>query len=87
MGDKAYNSIHYMRFTWWIMVEGVSMRGILNYGIKVSKLSIDQVKLLGFQYGLFFGLGTFRCDILCYGWEQCLEEPIQEDPVVKLDFT
>ena len=28
----------------------------------------------------------FRCDVLCYGWDQGLKEPIQEDPVVKLDF-
>ena len=33
------------------------------------------------------GLRTFGCDVLCYGWEQGLKEPIQEDPIVKLDFT
>ena len=43
--------------------------------------------MLGLQYGLFFGLGTFGRDVLCYGWEQGLKEPIQEDLVVKLDFT
>ena len=49
-------------------------------------MCIDQVKLLGFQYGLFFRLGTFGCNILCYGWEQSFEEPIQKDHVVKLDL-
>ena len=63
------------------------MGSISNDGIQVSKLSIDEVKLLICQYGLFFGLGTFECNVLCYGWEQGLEEPIQEDLVVKLDFT
>ena len=62
------------------------MGSIWNDGVKVSRLHIDHVKLLGFQYGLLFELGTFRCDILCYGWEQGFEKPIQEDPVIKLDF-
>ena len=51
-------------------------------GIQVSRLSIDEVKLLSFQYGLFFGLGMFKCNVLFYGWEQGLKEPIQEDLVV-----
>ena len=63
------------------------MRSISNDSVKVSRLCIDQVKLFGFQYGCLFGLGTFGCDVLCYGWEQGFEKPIQEDPVVKLDFT
>ena len=63
------------------------MGSVWNDSVQVSKLSIDKVKLLGLQYGLFFGLRAFGCDVLCYGWEQGLEEPIQEDPVVKLDFT
>ena len=63
------------------------MWGIWNDGVQVSRLSIDKVKLLSFQYGLFFGLGTFGCDVLFYGREQGIKEPIQEDPVIKLDFT
>ena len=43
--------------------------------------------MLGLQYGLFFRLGTFRCDVLCDGWEQSIEEPILEDIVIKLDLT
>ena len=42
---------------------------------------------MGLQYGLFFILGTFICDDLCDGQEKILEEPIQEDPVIKLDLT
>ena len=48
---------------------------------------MDEVKLLCLQYGLFFRLGTFKCDVLCDGREQSLKEPIQEDPVIKLDLT
>ena len=62
------------------------MGSIWNDGVHVSRLSVDKVKLLSFQYGLFFRLGMFGCNVLCYGWEECLKEPIQEDPVVKLDF-
>ena len=63
------------------------MGSISDDCIQLSRLSVDEVKLLGLQYGLLFRLGTFRCDILCDGWEQSLEEPIQEDPVIKLDLT
>ena len=62
------------------------MESIWNDSIQVSRLSIDKVKLLGLQYGLFFELAMFGCDILYYGWEQGLKEPIQEDLVIKLDF-
>ena len=62
------------------------MGSVCNDGVQVSRLSIDEVKILSFQYGLFFRLRMFGCDILCYGWEQGLKEPIEEDPVVKLDF-
>ena len=69
------------------MVGGTWTGSVWNDGIQVSRLGIDEVKLLGLQYGLLIGLGRFGCDVLCYGQEQGLEEPIQEDPVVKLDFT
>ena len=69
------------------MVGGTRTGSVWNDCVQISRLSIDKVKLLGLQYGLFFGLGTFGCDVLCYGWEQGLKEPIQEDPIIKLDFT
>ena len=62
------------------------MGSISDDGIQVSRLGVDEVKLLGLQYGLFFRLGMFRCDVLCDGWEQSLKEPIQEDPIIKLDL-
>ena len=63
------------------------MGGIWNDNVQISRLGVDKVKLLRFQYGLLFGLGMSGCDVLCYGQEQVLKEPIQEDPIVKLDFT
>ena len=59
-----------------IAVRGTWTGSVWDDGIQVSRLGIDEVKLLGLQYGLFFRLGTFRCDVLCYGWEKGLEEPI-----------
>ena len=76
-----------MGFPWCIPVGGVWTGGVWNDGVQISKLGIYKVKLLGFQYVLLFGLGTFRCNVLCYGMEQGLKEPIKEDPVIKLDFT
>ena len=63
------------------------MRSVLNDRVQVSRLGINEIKLLHLQYGLLFRLGTFRCDIICDGWEQSIEEPIQEYPVIKLDVT
>ena len=61
------------------------MGSIWNDSIQVSQLGIDEFKLFGLQYGLFFILGTFGCDVLCYGREKGLKEPIQEDPIIDLD--
>ena len=47
MGDKAYDAICGMGFPRCIVVGVSSMRAVWNYGVKVSRLSIDQVKLLG----------------------------------------
>ena len=58
------------------------MGSIWDDSVQVSILSIDEVELLSFQYGLFFRLRTFGSDILCYGREQGLKELIQEDPMV-----
>ena len=69
------------------MVRGTWTGSIWDDGIQVSRLGLDEVKLLGLQYGLFFRLGTFRCNVFYDGWEKSLKEPIQEDPVIKLDLT
>ena len=87
VGDRAYDSIYSMGFPRCIPVGGSHMGSIQNDNVKVPRLCINQIELLGFQDGFFFGLGTFGCDVLCYGQEQGLKEPIQEDLVIKLDFT
>ena len=63
------------------------MGSIWNDSVQVSRLGINEIKLLGLQYGLFFRLGMFRCDVLCDGRGQSLEELIQEYLVIKLDLT
>ena len=62
------------------------MGSIWNDGIEVSRLCVSEVKLLGLQDGLFLYLGTFGGDILGYRWQQGFQEPVQEDPVIKLDL-
>ena len=62
------------------------MGSVWDDGIQVSRLGIDEVKLLGLQYGLFSILGMFICNVICDGWEKSLEEPIEEDHVIKLDL-
>ena len=87
MGDNDYDSIYSMGFPQCIPVGGTYMGSVWNDNVKVPRLCINKIKLLGFQDGLLFGLGTFRCDVLFYRWEQGFKEPIQEDPIVKLDLT
>ena len=69
------------------VVSGTWIGSICNDSVQVSRLGINEIKLLGLQYGLLFRLGTFICDVLCDVWEKSLEEPIQEDLVIKLDLT
>ena len=84
--DITYDAICNMGCPGCIPVESAHRGSVWNDGGKVSRLCIDQIKMLGFQDGLLLGLGTFGCDVLCYGLEQGLKEPIQEDLVVELDF-
>ena len=63
------------------------MGSIWNDSVKVSKLHLDQIKLLDSQDGLLFILWMFGCYVLCYRWEQGFKEPIQEYLVIKLDLT
>ena len=87
MGDRTYDAIYSMGFPRCISVGAACMGSVWNDGVKVSKLCIDQIKLLGFQDGLLFRLGMFRRDVLFYRWEQVFKEPIEEDPIIRLDLT
>ena len=62
------------------------MRSIWNDGVEVSRLRVNEVKLLGLQDGLFLCLGTFEGDVLGYKWQQCFQELVQEYPIIKLDL-
>ena len=69
LGEWSYDAICSMGWPWCVAVRGSCTGSIWDDGIQVSRLSIDQVKLLGFQYGLFFRLGMLKCNILFYGQE------------------
>ena len=73
LGDRSYDAICSMGCPRCIAIRGSCARSVWDDGVQVSRMSIDEVKLLSFQYGL--------------QWELGLKEPIQEDPVVKLYFT
>ena len=76
VGDRTYDAICGMGCPRCIPVGGAYIGSIWNDGVKLSRLCIGQIKLLGFQDGLLFGLGEFGCDVLCYRWEQGFKEPI-----------
>ena len=67
----AYDAIYGMRCPWRIPVGGAYTGSIWNDGVEVSRLCVNEVKLLGLQDGLFLHLGTFRYNVLGYGWQQC----------------
>ena len=58
------------------------MGSVWNDSVQIFRLRLDQDKMLGLQYGLFFRLGTFKYNMLCDGWEKSLKELIQEDHVI-----
>ena len=68
VGDRTYDAIYGMGCTQFVLVGGSYMRSIWNDSVKVSRLCVDEVKLLGLQDGLFLYLGTFRGDVLVYRW-------------------
>ena len=68
VGDITYDAICDMGFPQCILIGGAFMGSIWNDSVKVSRICIDQIKLLGFQDGFLFGFVMFECDILCYRW-------------------
>ena len=67
LGDRTYDAIHSMGCPRHIVVRVTSTVSVEKDGVHVSRLSIDQVKLLGLQDGLFLRLGTFIGDVFGYG--------------------
>ena len=68
VGDTTYDAICGMGCPQCILVGGTCMVSIWNDNVKASRLCIDQIKLLGFQDGLLFGLGMFICEVLRQRW-------------------
>ena len=62
------------------------MGSVWNDGVEVSRLCVNEVKLLGLQDGLFLYLGTFGGNALGYRWQQGFQEPVQKDPVINIDI-
>ena len=71
VGDNTYDAICGMGFPWCILVGGSCMGIIWNDGVEVSRLCINEVKLLVLQDGLFLYLGTFGGDAFGYGRQNC----------------
>ena len=74
VGDRTYDSICGMGCPWCIPVGGACMGSVWNDGVEVSRLCVNEVKLLGLQDGLFLCLGMFRGDVLGYRLQQCFQE-------------
>ena len=51
----------------WDAPSASRVGSVWNDSVQISRLSIYQVKLLGLQYGLLFGLGMFGCNVFCHG--------------------
>ena len=60
VGNKAYDAIYGMGFPQRIPVGGACTGSFWNDGAEVSRLCVNEVKLLGLKDGLFLYLGTFR---------------------------
>ena len=59
-----------------IVMWGIASRGIWYDGVKITRLGINEIKLLGLKDSLFLRLGSFGCHILSNERKEGLEEPI-----------
>ena len=65
-----------------IVMWGIASRGVRYDGVKITRLGVNEIKLLGLKDSLFFSLGSFSRHILGNERKEGLEEPIEEDPVI-----
>ena len=61
MANDAFDSVGFPRR---IVLGGITARGVRYYGIKITRLGVNEIELLGFKDSLFFRLGSFGCHIL-----------------------
>ena len=80
--DAANDAIGIVGCPRRIVLGGLAARGIRYDGIEITRLGINEVKLLGLKDGLFFKLGSFGCHILSNDRKKGFEEPIEEYLVV-----
>ena len=68
VGDRTNDSICGMGFPRCIPVGGSCTGSVWNDSVEVSRLCVNEIKLLGRQDGLFLCLGTFGGDVVSYRW-------------------
>ena len=54
----------------------IASRGVWYDGVKITRLGVNEIKLLGLKDSLFFSLGSFGCHILNNERKEGLKEPI-----------
>ena len=59
-----------------IVLGGIAARGVRYDGIKITRLGVNNIELLGFKDSLFLRLGSFGCHILSNERKEGFEEPI-----------
>ena len=59
-----------------IVLGGIAAGGVRYDGIKITRLGINEIELLGFKDSLFLILGSFGCHILPNDRKEGFEEPI-----------
>ena len=59
-----------------IVLGGITARGVRYDGIKVTRLGVNEIELLGFKDSLFFRLESFGCHILSNDRKEGFEELI-----------
>ena len=55
---------------------GIVVRGVRYDGIKVTRLGVNEIELLGFKDSVFLRLGSFGCNILSNDRKEGFKEPI-----------
>ena len=80
--DTANDAVGFVGCPQRIVLGRLTVRGIRYNGIKIARLGVNEVELLGLKDGLFFRLGSFGGYILSNDRKEGFEEPIQEDTII-----
>ena len=75
-GETANDAIGSVGCPRRIVMWGIASRGVRYDGVKITRLGVNEIKLLGLKDSLFFSLGSFSYHILSNERKEGLEEPI-----------